>query len=100
MAVTDWKENGKKEVRYCRKCLLVDMPEEAYFKTLRQYIENLDEELKVEEEIYRQRLLLCRQCENLLSGMCRLCGCFVELRAVMKKNACPMVRPAWESIRP
>ena len=24
-----------------------------------------------------------------MDGMCRACGCYVELRAAMRKNACP-----------
>ena len=81
--------------RVCRKCLLKDMPEQAYFESLRNYIRRLDEELKVSEAVYDGRLEKCRACENLTEGLCRICGCYVELRAVMKKNRCPKVAPAW-----
>lgn len=80
---------------YCKKCLLRDMDEEEYFINVRQYIAHLDEDLKVGEEEYEQRLTLCQDCDFLLNGMCRKCGCFVELRAVMRKNHCPDVRKKW-----
>lgn len=81
--------------RICRKCLLQDMDEEEYFSDMRKYIENLDEDLKVDEKVYQERLSVCRECESLISGMCRICGCFVEMRAVMRKNSCPAVPGKW-----
>ncbi len=65
------------------------MEEAAYFENLRAYIESLDEEVKASHAAYMERLALCRECGLLLDGMCRACGCFVELRAAMWKNACP-----------
>lgn len=83
--------------RYCRKCLTRDMiGQEEYFKNLREYIANIEPELKASEDLYEKRLALCKACDLLLEGMCRSCGCYVELRAAMKKNACPVHR--WESV--
>ena len=82
--------------RYCRKCLTRDMDQKAYFENLHTYIRNLDEELKVEEPLYEERLSWCKECDLLADGMCRACGCYVELRAVMKKNCCPYGR--WNSV--
>lgn len=75
--------------RICRKCLTRDMDKDAYFDNLHTYIENLDEELKVEKPLYEERLSLCQECDLLIDGMCRACGCYVELRAAMRKNGCP-----------
>lgn len=75
--------------RICRRCLTKDMNRAEYFENLHTYIENLEEDLKVEEPLYEKRLSLCKACDRLWDGMCRACGCFVELRAAMKKNACP-----------
>ena len=85
--------------RICRRCLLWEMDETEYFENLHTYIRNLDEDLKVCDEIYAQRLAECKSCDHLLSGMCRVCGCYVELRAVMKKNICPLVRPRWGAVK-
>ena len=81
--------------RYCRKCLLREMNQTEFFENLQTYIRGLDKDLKVCDEIYEARLSRCRECDHLLEGMCRICGCYVELRAVMKKNICPMVHPRW-----
>ena len=65
------------------------MDEAAYFENLHNYIANLDEDIKVSRSVYEDRLALCKNCDLLADGMCRACGCFVELRAVIWKNACP-----------
>ncbi|MBE5961048.1 MAG: hypothetical protein E7256_06615 [Lachnospiraceae bacterium] len=71
------------------------MPESAYFSNLYEYIRQIDPDLKAEEKEYERRLSLCKECDNLMNGMCRICGCFVELRAVMKKNYCPGTKKRW-----
>ena len=75
--------------RICRKCLTADMDEKKYFENLHTYIANLDEELKVDQPLYEERLAVCKDCDLLADAMCRACGCYVELRAVMWKNSCP-----------
>ncbi|MFR8563084.1 MAG: DUF6171 family protein [Blautia sp.] len=84
-----------KEQRICRKCLLRDMEEGTAFQNMYTYIANLDEDDKVSDMEYERRLLICRQCEHLLSGMCRKCGCFVEMRAAMKIRHCPDIPNRW-----
>lgn len=86
-------ENGVK--RHCRKCLTRDMDQKEYFENLHTYIANLEEDVKVSEPLYERRLLVCKSCDLLYDGMCRACGCYVELRAVMKKNCCPYEK--WET---
>lgn len=80
---------------YCRNCLLRDMDETEYFVDLQKYIAHLDDDLKVENEEYERRLKLCQSCNYLRNGMCGRCGCFVELRALLKKNHCPDVKKKW-----
>ncbi|MDL2301433.1 DUF6171 family protein [Lachnospiraceae bacterium OttesenSCG-928-D06] len=76
--------------RTCRRCLTRDMAgKEEYFRNLTEYIENLDEELRTNKEQYEERLGICKECDLLLEGMCRSCGCYVELRAATAKNSCP-----------
>ena len=109
VAACGWRPAGRKgdqvmnsptlPRRICRRCLLREMDETEYFDNLHTYIRNLDEDLKVCDEIYAQRLAECKSCDSLLSGMCRICGCYVELRAVMKKNICPLVRPRWGAVK-
>lgn len=68
------------------------MGEAEAFENMYQYIANLSPEDKVSDEEYEQRLLICRQCSHLLSGMCGKCGCYVEMRAAMKVRHCQMFR--------
>ncbi len=87
--------NGK--LRECRKCLPGQKNEEAFYEDLSRYIQRMDEELKVDQQTYEERLNICSTCDRLMNGMCRLCGCFVELRAVQKVRKCPDLPAKWEA---
>lgn len=82
--------------RYCRKCLAPETSEKEFFDRLEEIIEGFDEEEKVPKEVYQQRMDACASCERLLAGMCRICGCYVMLRASLRRNACPAVTPKWK----
>ena len=83
-------EQNTQSLRLCKRCLTREMAgQEEYFRTLRTYIENLDIDIKAEEKLYEERLSICRECDMLFQGMCRKCGCYVELRAAVKANGCP-----------
>lgn len=81
--------------RICKKCLLEEIAEEDFLKNMRQYIRGLDPEIKTGEQEYQSRLALCKECDSLINGMCRICGCFVEYRAAVKTNRCPEMRKKW-----
>ena len=81
--------NGQAEdKKHCIKCLLREMDKEAYMDNLYDYIRRLDEEIKADQALYEERLSVCKACDYLEAGMCRACGCFVELRAVIRENGC------------
>lgn len=82
-------------ISYCKKCLLKDISKEEYFKNVYDYIEHLDEEIKTSKQDYDYRLSLCTDCDNLVNGMCKICGCFVEVRAAKKHNYCPAIIKKW-----
>lgn len=86
-------------LRVCKRCLLLKKPGEEYFQKLENYIAGLDEEDRVSQEIYEKRLTTCGTCEYLMDGMCRLCGCFVELRASLRVRKCPSVPAKWPTCR-
>lgn len=73
----------------CKRCLLLEAGEQASYKTVSDYINNLDDDLKVSSQEYKHRLSLCKKCECLIAGMCRKYGCYVEIRAVLKDKSCP-----------
>lgn len=81
--------------KMCRKCLLEDFAPEEYIRNMRTYVEGLEEEIKADSTLYSKRLKICRECENLYEGMCKLCGCFVEYRAALKIKSCPDIVPRW-----
>lgn len=76
--------------RACKRCLTREMAgQEEYFRNLREYIENLEPDIKAAAALYEERLAVCKECDLLLQGMCRTCGCYVELRAAITNNTCP-----------
>ena len=77
------------EKKPCLKCLLREMDEEAYMKQLHRYIQQLDPDVKTAQTISEDRLRNCKTCDRLEAGTCLACGCYVELRAAVKKNKCP-----------
>lgn len=81
--------------RYCRKCLLREMDKEAYFQNMYTYIRNLPQEDKVSDEVYEERLARCKACDCLMDGMCRICGCYVEMRAAIRIRSCPDYEAKW-----
>lgn len=85
----------KESLRICRKCLPDLESREAYFEKLSGYIAAMDEEVKVGQQVYEERLKKCSVCEKQMDGMCRLCGCFVELRAAQKIQKCPDIPSRW-----
>lgn len=73
----------------CKRCLLLAAGEAKSYEQIKQYVDNLDDDLKVTSALYDRRLSLCKTCDYLISGMCLKCGCYVELRAALKNKACP-----------
>lgn len=61
----------------------------ALFQNMYEYIKNLDEAIKTDQPLYEKRLAVCADCNYLNDGLCGACGCFVEMRAALKKNCCP-----------
>lgn len=88
------KEEKAKAYPQCRRCLTRDLVgEEEYFRSLHDYIANLDSDIRTDAPLYAERLNVCRECDMLFQGMCRSCGCYVELRAAIARNCCP--RKKW-----
>ena len=78
--------------RECRKCLLYESAEAHVLDDINARIQKLPYRERSPDDLYKQRLDLCRNCDNLISGVCMKCGCYVEFRAAFKKQKCPDVR--------
>ena len=62
-------------LRRCRKCLTRDMAgQEEYFRTLREYIANLDEDIKAPAALYEERLASWRRGHAGPAGAMWNCG--------------------------
>lgn len=83
------------EKRFCKKCLLDKVFKEDEYKHMKDYIESIDNNIKTDEKEYNRRLNICIECECLINGMCKICGCFVEMRAAIKNNYCPNCHKRW-----
>ena len=79
----------------CRRCLLSELDRDGAYRTVVEYINSLDESVKCDRVEYASRLAVCRACEHLSEGLCELCGCFVEVRAVKRGQNCPDVPARW-----
>lgn len=80
------------ELRECKRCLLLASGEEDNYKLVKEYIAKIKPNEKTAPELYEKRLEECKSCDNLISGVCIKCGCYVEFRAAFKKNKCPNVK--------
>ena len=79
------------ETVICRRCLLRDMQgkEAEYYESVLKYRKTLDEITGVSDTVYEERLTVCIACDALQNGTCFHCGCFVEMRAALRKMRCP-----------
>ena len=79
----------------CKRCLLLDVDPEGLYIKVSELISLIPEDTKTPDGEYSRRLEICKSCQNLENGVCRECGCFVELRAAAKKNYCPSAEHFW-----
>lgn len=56
---------------------------------LETYIEGIPEDEKAENQVLEERLKVCKECRHFQEGLCGACGCYVALRAAVKKQKCP-----------
>ena len=83
------------DLRKCKRCLLYEIAESDAYESVKNYIDSLDPGQKVNDTEYKTRLAKCRECDMLLAGMCRKCGCYVEVRAIRRDSHCPGTKPEW-----
>lgn len=77
-------DNSSKKI--CKRCLLRDLSEQDR-ANIEKYKAAITE--RVNEQVYEARLAACKSCEQLNSGTCNACGCYVELRALGELSKCP-----------
>lgn len=73
----------------CLHCEAQVLPSEKELEVLVKTMEISENEL-TPQEIYRERLDICNECEYLQENIvCKECGCYVKIRALYKDNQCP-----------
>ena len=79
----------------CTRCLLSEEFQQEEYDKVKKYIAAFSEEDKVSDDVYQKRLALCQECQWLYQGICRKCGCYVEIRALRATGYCPHEKPSW-----
>lgn len=80
------------DIRECKRCLLLASGDENNYNLVQDYIKKIPYEDRCDDELYKKRLALCQECDNLISGVCIKCGCYVEFRGMFKNKKCPDVK--------
>ena len=75
--------------KICTRCLLKDLSKEQYEAIIINGLSSLPAEDLTDPNETEKRLSFCKGCEKLNQGTCLACGCFVEIRASLKKGSCP-----------
>jgi predicted Zn-ribbon and HTH transcriptional regulator len=73
----------------CKRCLLLEAGEDVTYDEIMAYVATIDINELATDDVIDNRLDKCKSCDYLISGMCRKCGCYVEVRARMKNSSCP-----------
>jgi hypothetical protein len=79
----------EEKLRICKRCLLTDQNQSREKAVVYRYISELSNKEKVSEDLFQERLEICRSCKYLQAFTCQACGCFVEVRAAVKAQKCP-----------
>lgn len=83
------------EKKICKRCLIDELDYDETYEDIKRYINEFPKEKRVSGEVYSERLRICRECDELENGICRKCGCFVELRALKNGMYCASEDKKW-----
>ena len=84
-----------KNVDTCTSCRKIGLSDSDYNLLVKNYVAYIDKDIKTPDSLYQERLEICGQCNFLQNGLCRLCGCFVMMRAAKIHNRCPDTPMKW-----
>ena len=74
----------------CRICEILGFSVDAYVEEALRRLESVASDRLCPEKEYARRLAVCAGCrERLGDGTCRMCGCYVVLRARLIDSRCP-----------
>lgn len=78
-------------MRKCKACFKVNHAQE-----IQSALDKLRQMKALEicgQKEYEERLSICEECEQAdKNGVCMSCGCYVQIRAFVQTNKCPLGR--------
>lgn len=77
------------ELRICKRCLLLEEIPEDVAVYLDRLLDLIPEKERTRDDVYKNRIEVCRSCEKLEGAVCMGCGCYAELRAAAAAQSCP-----------
>ncbi len=73
----------------------INYTKESYHDDLARYIAVVKESDRANDTLYKKRLEICSDCKYYSNGLCTSCGCFVEIRCILKTSKCAAPTPLW-----
>ncbi|MGN0162749.1 MAG: DUF6171 family protein [Candidatus Ornithomonoglobus sp.] len=74
----------------CRRCGLKTVLGEEDIAHMVNEVRSMKGIRLAEEDEYKRRMSICRECEKLEYGStCALCGCVMQVRAMLHDGKCP-----------
>ncbi|MGN0165668.1 MAG: DUF6171 family protein [Lachnospiraceae bacterium] len=68
---------------------------EQFKEDLSHYTSIIKEKDRADRDEYERRLSTCNDCKFQSNGLCTQCGCFTEIRCLLKNAHCPAASPLW-----
>lgn len=81
----------------CKRCGLKTVLTENDVNKAVEQVRSMRGIKLADDKVYKERLEICHSCEKLEYGStCMLCGCIINVRAVMAEGKCPYPKhPKW-----
>ena len=78
----------------CKRCMLF-ATKGKNTALLQEYLDSIPEAEWTPQQLYRERLEICKRCGDYRYGMCYHCADFIEVRCARRDSSCPASRQKW-----
>ncbi len=86
------------EKRKCRACEYTSEIHKAAAEAEIERLKNMKGIKICSPEEQEKRLKICDECEYLdMNGVCLMCGCYVQIRTLLKSGSCPAKKKRWSA---
>lgn len=79
----------------CKRCLIRDLGEKEALECIQAFKDRVVSEHQTDNAEYEQRLAICKDCKWLHIGVCQKSGYYVEAKAYVKEQHCPLGNRLW-----